>query len=79
MEAGGRSNGTENTCYRQATLFCRLVRGEGGMKQRRWIVERGKREKCVEKERERENEKLTGTFCRLFNKIPKRFDRRQKK
>lgn len=28
--------------------------------------------------RERENEKLTGTFCRLFNEIPERFDRQQK-
>jgi len=32
---GACSNGRENTCYRQAALFCRLVEGgEGGMKQR---------------------------------------------
>lgn len=33
MEVRGCSNSRENTCYRQATLFGRLVHGEGGMKQ----------------------------------------------
>jgi len=69
----GSFNGRENTCYRQATLFCRFVRGEGGMKQRGWIKERKEREK--QRERERERERTAGIFCSFFNEILERFDR----
>lgn len=72
---GGRSNGRENTWYRQAApFFCCLVRGEGGIKQT-GMDQKGRRER---EKRRWENEKLTGSFCRLFNEIPERFDGRQR-
>lgn len=74
-EGVSRSNGRENTCYRQVALFfCCLVRGEGGIKQREWIKKRRKREK-----RSTMGEgKANWNFCWLYNKIPKRFHKRQK-